>query len=189
MNRVQVARGIASTIPQLLTIQVQTAHPQTSEQVALAVEWIAEELLCWHDRITVGADARRTTHIDRSDPDPAPAHGTDPGLTALRTSIERGVIPGAPRTLHLAAAELSSACRSIEALTLQAPEVRDAVAVRVLTRCTELAQALRHHEDVLLCEIERLRRSEPDTQRVQIFARVVRAERGLTRTAMATLAP
>lgn len=187
MERDEVARGIASTIPQLLNIQVETAHPDTSDAVARAIERIAEELLRWHDRIAVGADHRFTTPDNR--PASAPTAEADPAMAALRANIERGAIPGAPRTLQLAAAELSGARRRIEIITMELPEVRDDGAARALIQCVELAEALRHHEEVLLRETDRLRKAGTDTQRVQVFARVVRAERGLTRTAMTTLAP
>lgn len=193
MDRDQVARGIASTVPQLLSIQVETAHPDTSDAVALAVERIAEELLRWHDRIAIGADHRATAPNDRSASTlpalPAPATRIDPAMTALRASIERGVIPGAPRTLQLAASELSGAQHRIENITGSFPDVSNADDPLVLAHCEELAAALRHHEDVLLRETDRLRHATADTQRVQVFARVVRAERGLARTAMTTLAP
>lgn len=192
MDREQVARAIASTVPQLLTIQVETADPRTSDAVALAVERIADELLRWHDRIATGIDSSRTKPSDLppSTPIPlSPAPGADPSMTSLRASIERGVIPGAPRTLQLAAAELAGARHSIETTTMQLPEVCDDVASRALTQCDGLAEALRHHEDILLRETSQLRRAGSRTHRVQVFARVVRAERRLARTAMATLAP
>lgn len=192
-DREGVARTIASTVPQLLGVQVETADTAAADAVSSAVERIAEELLRWHDRLMLGDryPARATPELSgpagsAMSPSPEP-----PSLT-LRVAVRRGVLPGRPVTLQLAASELRAAIRRIEGECPGLPDVPDpddAQGRHIANQCLCLATALDRHGELLHVEGERLARSVTADQRDQVLARVVRAEHHLTRAAAATLAP
>ena len=194
-DRQRVARGIVSTVPQLLSAQVETADPAAAEAVAIAIERIAEDLLSWHDRLALGdsGSAPTPTRPGWSDTDDAGTaeEGGDAGTASatLRAGVRRGELPGRPVTLHLAAAELRAVVRRIETATQDAPKPADPDMRSIVDECLCLATALDRHGELLRLEGERLSRATTPEQRDQVLARVVRAERRLGRAAMVTLTP
>lgn len=185
MDREQIARGIAATVPQLLNTHVETADARTVDAVAFAVERIVEEVLRWHDRAVLGATHRSVNTVGRA---PIHAADDDDDAAALRCQIQQGLLPGTPASLQLAAAELESAVRRLEGAIGIEPALRDVGATRLLDHTTALATALGRHAQLLRREAAQLRVLNTKEHRDQVLARVVRAERRLTRIAMATLA-
>ncbi|NYJ74000.1 hypothetical protein [Allobranchiibius huperziae] len=196
-NRLQAARSIVATVPQLLGVQVETADAGTADAVAEAIERIAEGLLRWHDRLALGADLAEAGLIDESTPSPR-RDGDDVAPrapAALRAGIRRGRLPGRPVTLHLAAAELRAVVRRVGDATRELTDVAgtgdqpDAGARLVVDQCLCLATELDSLADLLQTEGDRLTNAESVEQRDQVLARVVRGEHRLTRAAMVTLTP
>ncbi len=176
-ERERWAHTLASVVPQLLGVQVETADPDTADSVALAVERIADRLLHEHDALLAGHPAPpATARHSRAPQPPGPGAG-------LRAAVRRGTVPGRPESLQLAAGELRALVRRVQVDDPACASAFDPALVGI----AQLATALDEHADLLRTEGARLRGASGSGQRDQVLARIVRGERRLTRVAMTTL--
>lgn len=183
----RAARSVASAVPQLLGVQVETADPVSAQTVAVAIERLAENFLRWHDRLVLGVSSSAAPAA----PDPGPVESPvgRPASVPLRTRVHRGELPGSPVSLQLGAAELRSVVCRIRADAGVPTTFIDPEGERVVDECLNLAAALDRYGQLLRLEGERLAVAVTPDQRGQVLAGVVRAEQGLIRAATATVTP